>query len=364
MAKTCQCPRPVMRRRTRFHRNHASRLRLHEGQELLAPCAHEAVFAAGRDIPPLSVDAGLLAQARVLVRGLPEDAEAVSRAVRANGTVLRNLPARPLFDGLIEESFLRQQILAPRRDGSFGLRSERLVPEWTAKQPGDVAFGDRPARPKASRSLAFRIPSLADRSWMEGVLANGDAANELLDRVLAPSAEDARTWVAGMIEMNRQKNTRHVIFSGPAPVIGFAVLPPEEHPRRNPDDRWRLRMIRLDLDLVRHAWIAGHRDEALAFARIFARPGRLEELFHERAKTPTARVFLDAPGEARSWRQVVEARASAALDTPEEERAGWFERQRRLRIFLPDGVEDRLLKVIGMFEPLPESPSCIDVRPN
>lgn len=379
-------------------------------REQLPACAHEAVLAAGWDIPPLSADAGLLAQARVLARGLPEDAEAVSRAVRANGTVLRSLPARPLFDGLIEEPFLRQQVLAPRRDGSFGLRSERLVPEWIAKQPGDIAFGDRPARPKASRSLAFRIPSLADRSWMEGVLANGDAANELLDRVLAPSAEDARAWVAGMIEMNRQKNTRHVIFSGPAPVIGFAVLPPEEHPRRNPDDRWRLRMIRLDLDLVRHAWTAGHRDEALAFARIFARPGRLEELFHERAKTPTARVFLDAPGEARSWRQsaeddsgpracagfrdltlkawqfkdaltasftfdrpdlatallrpVVEARASAVFDTPKEERAGWFERQRRLRIVLPDGVEDRLLKVIGMFEPLPESPSCIDVRPN
>ena len=36
MAEIRQCPRPVMRRRTRFHRNHASRLRLHEGQELLA----------------------------------------------------------------------------------------------------------------------------------------------------------------------------------------------------------------------------------------------------------------------------------------------------------------------------------------
>lgn len=32
----------------------------------------------------------------------------------------------------------------------------------------------------------------------------------------------------------------------------------------------------------------------------------------------------------------------------------WFENQDRIRVHLPAGTEERLLRIIGMFEPLPE----------
>lgn len=398
---------PVVRDRERaeealLKRILAARPGLSEGvRSRLPDCVHAAVLAHGWTIPPASADAGILAQAILLERGLPDDPEAVSRAIRANGTILRNLPAPMLFEGLIEEPFLSQQVLTCQKGGAFQLKSERMVPAWDARRIGDIPIGgaDRPLG--GSKALLVRVPTLQDRSWMEQILGNGAATNAYLDSLLAPSASDARDWVNEMLQINRSSRNRQVITTPMSRVIGFAVIPPDPRKARTSMSMWSLRMIRLHVDPVQHAWISGHKDEALRFGRIYAHPKALEERLHRDAGKPTIRVCLDGPASERSWRQAAErdpfhaepagfrdleirswhviggdcrtvrfsfdrpdlsaallrpvlrARGDGTQSMAEEDRKAWVATQDRIRVHLPDGTEERLLRIIGMFEPLP-----------
>lgn len=289
------------------------------------------------------------------------------------------------------------------------LKSERMVPAWESCQIGDIPVGGADRAPDGSASLLVRIPTLQDRSWMEGILGNGAATNAYLDSLLAPSVSDARDWVNEMLRINRSSGSRYLITTQMPRVIGFALIPPDDRKRQAASARWSLRMIRLHVDPVRHAWISGHREEALRFGRIHAHPKSFEERLQRDADKPTVRVCLDGPVSERSWRQAAERDPSSSepagfrdleiglwhagrecrtvrftFDRPdlpsallrpvlrarsdgthamtEEQRKAWFEAQDRIRVHLPDGVEERLLRVIGMFEALPDPEASIRGR--
>lgn len=405
---------PEIRKRERyeealFHRILADVPDLEEDIRAALPaCVHEAVLAADWEIPARNLDPQILAQAARLARPAdPMPEEALSEAIRLGGALVRNLPARPIFDGLIDEPFIRQQILQEKK-GKLIVKSEKLLGEWMSARAGDVVIGRQEEDALRSASPIFRIPSLKDRSWIESVISADKEANDLLDGLLNPTSELAQAWVRELISFNMAASGNTVIRTAAHPVIGFAVLPPRQIGSEPTDRMHSLRAIRLSLDLIQHAFTAGFREEALQFGAIHKRPDDLARRLERNLNDPAIGIYLDAPRSGKTWRGLAgapgvsfvtagfrelqisslmrdhpdhtitfaEPDLKAALSritlharAPEKARRNrgefedWVEAQRDIRVFLPDGIEEKLVKLIAIYEPLPQPEPREDLAP-
>lgn len=374
-------------------------------QEALKACIHEAVLEAGWEIPDTSADSKIADQARRIAE-IPEPLleEAGSLIVRAGGLLVRTHPLRPLFEGMIDEPFLVQEVLGEKRKG-WAVKSSRVIPDWMAAKPGDIPVRMLERRCFQGAAPSFRIPSLKDRSWMETILEA--EIMPFLDSLISPSEENAKIWVENMIQLNQSSGGRSVIRMPAAPVIGFAVLPPRNLGRDLHDAAHSLRAIRLSVDLVQHAFTAGYQREALRFGRIHADPSKLKKRLEENRDRQAIGIFLDRPARGKTWRSLekdmtqtgvfagfkpltlrswhqgsettftfdhpdlkaallratLQSRASTMLSTTRLDRDTWLEGQKDIRVYLPEGVEERLLKIIAIYEALPRSTPREEMAP-
>lgn len=374
-------------------------------QNDLKSCIHEAVLESGWKIPDRSQDIRIVDQARRISQ-VPEDllAGANSLVVRAGGLLVRSRPLRPLFEGMIDEPFLVQEVLEEKKKG-WVVKSSKDIPDWMLVRPGDVPVHLETRGDIHGATPSFRIPSLKDRSWMMDIL---DAdISPLLENLISPSEESARHWVDQMIHLNQTSSGKSVIRMPSAPVIGFAVIPPRQLGREPHDVAHSLRAIRLSMDIVQHAYTAGYQNEALRFGRIHANPSKLKKRLEENRDKPALGVFLDRPTRGKTWRSLekdmtqsgvfagfkdltlrswhnsgettftfdqpdlktallramLQSRAPTMMATSRLDREAWLEDQKDIRVFLPDNVEEKLLKIISIYEELPGSRPEAEMAP-
>lgn len=366
-------------------------------EEILKRSIHEAVLAAGWEIPEIGMDPGILRQAERSTN-LPEfftDAEYL--AVRSGGSVLRASPARPLFEGLIEEPFVIQEVLEEGRSG-FRVKSSKEVPYWMVSRPGDLVVHEMEKPEFKAFSSVFRIKTVQDKSWMQKILSSGEEYHDLVDGLLNPTEELVESWVSRMIRINRDSKGRSVIKMPDAPVIGFAVIPPRNLGNETQDRFHSLRAIRLGMDLVQHAYTAGFHEEALRFGMIHADPSRLKRRLEENRDEPALTVFLDVPRAGKAWRSldqdgvkggtpagfrtlevkdwygkssyehkfespdlktallrpILENRCGRMLSMKKAYPSEWIETQKDIRVFMAEGIEEKLLNIMSIYESIPE----------
>ncbi|MFG6080455.1 hypothetical protein ACEUZ9_001059 [Paracoccus litorisediminis] len=374
-------------------------------RDALKAVAHEAVLASDWKLPAPAGDVRLLRQAQIMLSPPALAAGDLRISVRPGGTILRYRAAPELFDGAIAEPFWLQESLEVKKDGTLALKSSKIVLADTPDVPGDVVLFEAGDAGTDARPMArFH---LEDRAWFESILspAHKEHAAAVLDQVLNPTSDVVDGWVDQLLDYNRggdrvKRPMAHI-------VCGLAVLQPELSDGWHRKDKPRIRAIVLEIDQLAHAWLAGRKEEALRFSRIYAEPARFTVAMERAIGLDTLTVklagrdpgvsfsktadactwenasrgagFRDVIGrswngrekkdvllsrfedmvpnvESAVWRGLIESNGSGLAGMSDERRAASIANLKGTRVFMDPEIETRLLKVIGMFEPLPEQP--------
>ncbi|WP_411839708.1 hypothetical protein [Paracoccus sp. ME4] len=251
-------------------------------EAILRLACHEAVLAAGWELPDRSADLRIIAFADAVRRsaGLVAEEDETLRILR-NGDILRSREASPVLGGLFPERFDEQEILTLTGRNRLKLKSRRMGRSGLPGQVGELVLA-APTVPAGKKPdlPAYSLDLLTDREYLLSLL-DGPAADEAgarLEGLLNPDASMAAEIVDELLAHNRASRSNTVLMPSRHVVSGFAVLPgrfDRGYWRTEEDRSPRLAMTVVRYDPLRHLWLSGHHDEVARFATIAADPSRL-----------------------------------------------------------------------------------------
>ncbi|MCW3782901.1 hypothetical protein [Defluviimonas salinarum] len=264
----------------------------------LPAVAHEAILAAGWEMPDAARDAKLVMQAQILARlDGTETGEDIQVRLRANGEILRLRPAPVLFGGRVIEPFWIQEGFTMRAGGGLVSKSSRIITAAATPDAGDILVASRADSAMMAgywKRGGHGLPGLADRALVEDLQSPERIASslEFLSQAERPTEAVVAAWLRSVIHHNRY--TRSVEIPLLRTVIGVAVIPNDD--RLGTDS---LQVVCATVDPVYHAWLTGHHAAVDDFLnKLYKHPatarGRLEERRTAGHRSATVWFSLDS----------------------------------------------------------------------